>query len=295
MRIAPSPRPIVALVALVALAALWGCGAAPTAAPPSAPTAEGAPSGAPAASAEPAPIAPIAPSAGPRAQSSGSSAAAASAPAGPEVLARDSSPPGIRRLSPEESKELETTCKPLADAMVQAAKKAKPKNATDRNAFMEEFLANPPKLGKVDTARCAGLMLDELKGFLAHTIESEASMSIGQIVIGLSMSLEAEPPALCPSAGPVPADLAALAAAPYASKADDWSARGWKCVRFDLTGQPQRFQYRFVTDDKAGRWEVVARGYSVKGGAPTELYARGRIEDGHIRPSREVYRRAVGK
>ena len=39
-------------------------------------------------------------------------------------------------------------------------------------------------------------------------------------------------------------------------------------------------------------WEVIARGFPVKGGAPTELYARGRIEGGHIQPSREVYRRA---
>ncbi len=79
------------------------------------------------------------------------------------------------------------------------------------------------------------------------------------------------------------------------SKTEDWAAPGWGCAHFNLAGESQRFQYQLVTDGKAGTWEVVARGFPVKGGAPTELYARGRIEEGHIKPSREVYRRAAAR
>ena len=102
---------------------------------------------------------------------------------------------------------------------------------------------------------------------------------------------EREPPALCAGAGPVPADLGALTAGPWTSKTEDWAAPGWACARFNLAGERQRFQYQIVTGATA--WEVIARGFPVPGGAPTELYARGPVEGGRIKPSREVYRRAL--
>jgi hypothetical protein len=210
----------------------------------------------------------------------------------PDVLASDSSPPGITKLSKEEGEAAQKTCKPLADALAAAAKKEKLAGATGRYAFVQQFLQNPPKLAHVDVAKCADLLLRDMRAYLAGMIESEAKMNLGRVVVGLATSLEREPPDLCASAGPVPADLGALAAGSWTSTAEDWSAPGWACARFNLAGEPQRFQYQLVTNAKAGTWEVIARGFPVKDGSPTELYAHGRIEDGHIKPSRDVYRRA---
>jgi hypothetical protein len=207
------------------------------------------------------------------------------------VLASDSAPPGVTRLSKEEGELARKACTPLADAMATAARKQKLTHAADRNAFLEDFLAHPPQLPRVDVATCADLLLREVRAYVAATIESEAMMNLGRIVVGLASSLEREPPELCAGAGPVPADLGVLKAGPWASKAEDWAAPGWVCAHFNLAGEPQRFQYQLVIG--AATWEVVARGFPVKGGAPTELYARGRIEGGHIQPSREVYRRAT--
>jgi len=270
----PSPRLPAAIVAL----SLVGCSAA---VPPAGASAEVATAPvatatvAPAAS-EPAP----APPSPPRSPE-------------PEVLASESSPPGISKLSKEEGEFAHKACAPLSNALATAAKKEKLAGATDRNAFIQEFLRNPPRLAGVDVPKCADLLLRDMRGYLAAMIESEAKMSLGRVVVGLASALEKEPAELCPSAGPVPADLGALAAGPWASKAEDWTGRGWACSRFNLAGEPQRFQYEIVTNGKAGTWEVIARGFPLKGGAPTELYARGRIEGGHIQPSREVYRRAL--
>jgi hypothetical protein len=216
---------------------------------------------------------------------------AAAVPAEPEVLAKDTSPPGVARLSKEEAEAAKKTCAPLAEAIAKAAQKRKPAGPAERNAFIEEILANPPKLPKVDVAHCADLLLRDMRGYVAAMVESEAHMAIGRIVVGLATALELEPPALCASAGPVPTDLGALAAGPWISQPGDWAAPGWKCARFALSGEAQRFQYQLVTDAAAGTWEIVARGFPVKGGEPTELYAHGRLEGGHIKPSREVYRR----
>ena len=210
----------------------------------------------------------------------------------PEVLATDSSPPGITRLSKEEAEVARKTCTPLTNAVAAAAKKKKLASPADRDAFVQEFLQNPPKLPHVDVARCAELILRDMRAYAAATLENEAMMNIGRAVVGLATSLEREPADLCASAGPVPADLGALAAGPWRSKPEDWSAPGWACAHFNLAGEPQRFQYQIVTNAKVGTWEVIARGFPVKGGAPTELYARGRIEGGHIQPSREVFRRS---
>jgi hypothetical protein len=211
----------------------------------------------------------------------------------PEVLASDSSPPGITKLSKEEGAFAQKACAPLSEALAAAAKKKKLSGPADRNAFVQEFLQNPPPLPRIDVAKCADLLLRDVRGYIAAVVESEAKMNLGRVVVGLASSLDREPPASCASAGPVPADLGALAAGPWVSKPEDWSAPGWACTRFNLGGEPQRFQYQLVTS--ATSWEVVARGFPVKGGAPTELYARGLVEGGHIQPSREVYRRTPTK
>lgn len=210
-----------------------------------------------------------------------------------EVLASESSPPGLNPVPKEELDAAQKTCKPLAEAIAAAARKKKLAGAAERDAFLSEFLANPPKLPNVDVAKCSDLLLRDLKAYRATMIESEAKMNIGRVLVGLSVALESEPPELCASAGPVPADLNALASGPWVSKPEDWSAPGFRCARFALGGEPQRFQYQIVTDKGAGTWEVIARGFPVKGAPPTELYARGRIENGQIKKSRDVFRRST--
>lgn len=219
-------------------------------------------------------------------------AAPAPRPDEPEVRAADSTPPGVEAVSKGDQAFASKSCKPLTDAIAAAAKKKKLGTAAERTAFTEEMLQHPPQVGKLDVARCADIMLRDLRGYLARTAESEAEMNIGRIVVGLAAASEHEPPSLCASAGPVPADRGALGEGAWTSKAEDWSAPGWKCARFDLAGQPQRFQYRLVTDAKAGSWEVVAVGTPVKGAGATELYARGKLESGRVQPTREVFRRA---
>jgi hypothetical protein len=279
------------LAGLLVAGLVAGCGSSSAA--PVSPNAE--------TSSAPSPSAPLPPheAAAPGASgepSAKASAPAASAPApkGSEVLAADSSPPGVTKLSKEEAEVARKSCKPLADALATAAKSKKIASNADRNAFVEKFLEAPPKLAHVDVARCADLILRDLRAYVAATIESEARLNLGRIVVGLATSLEREPPEFCASAGPVPAEPIA-AGAPFQSKPGDWAAPGWKCARFDLAGEPQRFQYELVTDPKAGTWEIVARGRPIAGAAATELYSRGRLENGHFQPSRDVYRRAPTK
>ena len=209
-----------------------------------------------------------------------------------DVLASDSSPPGITKLSKEEGEAAQKTCKPLADALAAAAKKEKLAGATGRYAFVQQFLQNPPKLAHVDVAKCAE-PAPSRHACLPRRHDRERSEDEPRPRRGRPRDV-----ARARAAGSLrkrrahPGRFGALTAGSWTSKAEDWSAPGWACARFNLAGEPQRFQYQLVTNAKAGTWEVIARGFPVKDGSPTELYAHGRIEDGHIKPSRDVYRRA---
>lgn len=277
-----------ALAAAIAVTAGTAAGCGPSSPEPAAPAAgpqSGTATPASAApSAEPAPVTTAdVPSPAPTAS------AVAEAPPKPGVPADSVPVPGTDPLSEAEAKELSTKCKKLSDAIVAAAKKGGAKKRPIDH--VEEVLANPPKLAGVDVPRCSELLRRETVTYLARSREAEAKLSLKRIVVGLVTALEREPPVLCPSAPPVPASLDAVKERPYASTADDWNTEGWKCVRFELVGGPQVFQYELRTDAKARSYEVVARGWPVRGGPQTELYIGGKIESGAIDPSMPVMRR----
>jgi hypothetical protein len=205
------------------------------------------------------------------------------------VLATDSAPEGTEPLDEAESKELASRCKPLSAAVAKAAQ-GDPEGGSSTERVLRA-LARPPQIAGVDVPRCARLMERAVRLNEARALESEPMINIRRIVFALSSAEGGEPPRLCPSAPPVPTDLRQLERAPYRSTAADWQGEGWRCVRFELVGVAQRFQYELRTDPKAGSYEIVARGYSVPGHGPTELYLAGKVEGGAIQPTSAVYRR----
>jgi hypothetical protein len=96
---------------------------------------------------------------------------------------------------------------------------------------------------------------------------------------------------LCASAAAVPADLATLKRGPVTPGPDAYATPGWMCVRFANQGAPQHFQYELRTDASDQSYEIVARGFPVKGKPAVELFLKGKAEDGQITPSSDVYRR----
>ncbi len=154
-----------------------------------------------------------------------------------------------------------------------------------------EALANPPKIAGVDVGRCSELMRRETIDYFARTREGEAKINLRRVIVGFMSSLDQGSPAFCASAPAVPPALESVKTAPYSSKPEDWSAEGWKCVRLDLSGAPQVFQYEMRTDPKNKTYEVIARGYPVQGGPATELYIAGKVENGAIDPSTPIMRR----
>jgi hypothetical protein len=200
-----------------------------------------------------------------------------------------SSPPGVNPLSDAEASELKTKCKKLTDEIASAARKDHAKKRPID--YVEEILAKPPKLAGVDVPRCSELIRRDTVDYLARTRESEAKINLKRIVVGFVTALGLEPPVFCPSAKAVPPDPAAVKDQPYSSSPADWQAPGWKCVRLDLSGAPQVFQYEIKSDPKAQTFEAIARGYPVKGAAPTELYIAGKVDHGAIDPSMPILRR----
>lgn len=237
-----------------------------------------------------------APSAEPTAAPSASATAAPSAepsaiaPATKPGVPVDSvPPPGTQPLTDAERAEASTKCKKLSDAIVAASKKGGGKKRPID--YANEVFASPPKLAGVDVPRCTDLLRRDMIEYLARTRESEAKLNLKRIIVGLVTALEKEPPAFCPSAPAVPPDLATVKDTPYASTATDWKTPGWTCVRFDLVGGQQVFQYELRTDPKARTFEAIARGYPVQGAPATELFIAGKVENGAIDPSMPVMRR----
>ena len=209
--------------------------------------------------------------------------------AGPPVLAVDSTPPGVAPLSEAEQQESKHKCKPLVEAI--AARAQKDRRRQEPIAYVREVLKGPPQMPKEAHERCAELILRDMLAYRARSLEAQAINELKRIVVGLSTAMAGTEARLCPSAPAVPADHRGLASGPYRSTAADWQAEGWQCVRFDLTGRPQRFQYELSTDPKARSYEIIARGYSVEGQPVVELFLPGKVEGGAIQPSSEIYRR----
>ena len=205
------------------------------------------------------------PIAAPDASSAVVPAAAASSPApatqAQSKLAADSLPEGLSPLSDDEVKEAETQCKPLGDALADAAKRDKPK--VGMVDFATEFLKNPPKLAGVDAARCGDLILKDLNIFRARTMETEAIRYLQAMARGVRSAYLHEPPTVCPSASPTPANLSDVKDKSYKSTSEDWSSsKGWSCIRFALA-EPQRYQYELRMDPAAKHFEGIARGLAL--------------------------------
>jgi hypothetical protein len=276
------------LVAGLVLTGAFACGPA---ASPSTPSQDG--SGQPqstvakaaSAAADSVPSTPAAAARSARAPGSPTRLAAATVP----VLATDSVARGLEPLGDSERAELASGCKPLADAIVAAAKRDGRKKPAAQ--YVDQVLASPPKLKGVDLRRCAGLMRRDLAVYLARTMEAEAIMNLKRLVVGLSTAAEEQKGRLCPSASPVPQDLDVLRRGPYRSTAAQWRAEGWACARFDLSAEPQRFQYALETDPQSQSFVLRARGFVVDAEPPEELYLSGKMEGGTIEPSSNVVRR----
>jgi hypothetical protein len=257
--------------------ALVGCGS-PTATPATAPHSE------PSASAAP----------------SHASKAEAAAPAQPkptkadaggavqERLARTSPPPGVSPLSVDEQGYAKTKCDALLKAVEREAKKRKGK--ADAVELAIGVLKNPPKASGVDVAKCAALLIRDLETYRAKTIEIEALQTLKRIGVGLGSALTREPPGVCPSAPPTPKRLEALQTGPTETKPADWNSDGWRCAGFAAAG-PIRFQYELRTDQKAKRYEIIARGYPGSSEQPTELVFRVPFGSGEPDLTQPIYRR----
>lgn len=267
-----------------ALVSPWGIGCGPASPEPVSPAPTATASASAPASAEPtaAPTASV--SAAPTTEP------AAIAPAAKPGVPVDSvAPPGTQPLTDAERKEVSSKCKKLSDAIVAASKKGGGKKRPID--YANEVFASPPKLPGVDVPRCTELLRRDMVEYLARTRESEAKLNLKRIIVGLVTALEHEPPAFCASAPAVPPDLATVKDTPYASTSADWKAPGWTCVRFDLVGGQQVFQYELRTDAKARTYEAIARGYPVQGAPATELFIAGKVESGALDPSMPIMRR----
>jgi len=265
---------------LLALGLLLGSACAVTPAPAPAP----APVSTPAVVAIPRPSAAPSPSEPPPALES--APAASAPPRGEPVRVADSLPDGLVALTMAERDELAARCKPLTDAIAAVATKSRGKSPLD---LALEVLASPPALPGVDVPRCSELMLRELEIYRARAIEGEAIMNLKRISFGMAAAFTAGE-ALCPSAPPVPAAPGEFRDEKYSSKPEDWKAPGWRCLGFD---QPmtQRYQYEVLVDAKARTYEAIARRPGAGRRPPSELFLRGRIENGDLQPNSDVLRR----
>ena len=202
-------------------------------------------------------------------------------------LAAESLPAGLHPITEAEANEVTTRCKPLTAALGAAAKKNSTQSPYD---FTVEFLKNPPKLKGVDVPRCADIVLRDFATRRAEMLESHASRHLMEIALSMKTAYDKQPAQLCPSAGPTPPELQSLEGKALPYRPEDWAAEGWKCVRF--APQPTvHYQYELKSDPQTLTYEVIARGYPVKGAPPSELYLRGKLGPGAPQAPGPVYRR----
>lgn len=215
--------------------------------------------------------------------------AAPSAPAAPAREPRpalSSSPEGVQPLSDEEKKTLKNACGAFTKAVEKAAKAlGKP----SLEAVLEVLRA-PPSPAGVDGPACAGLMQRDMIVYRARTLESEALLGLKRFAVGVVSAAESDKKEHCPSAPPVPKEIAILKNGPFTSTPADYASPGYRCAHFDMP-TPQHFQYELETDEKAGTFRVIARGFPVEGQGPEELFLGGRFEAGMEVLAGEILRR----
>jgi hypothetical protein len=233
--------------------------------------------------------APVSPPAPPPPEAPARAASAAPSEAPPPPLAAPAAPspplpPAVAPLTQAEQKETERTCKPLLNALAQ---RKKPGSGVTPLDLLEQVLVKPPPaMSKPDVARCAELMRRGIATYLQAAIEMEARVTTRQIAMSMAAAYEREQGgdggpvvhALCPSAQPVPADLAAVRGKAHVAAESDWSGPGWACLHFQLGGN-QRFQYEVKTDPAARTFLVIGRQPSADGTRVVEISQPGRVTD----------------
>ncbi len=203
------------------------------------------------------------------------------------VLAAESAPAGLEPLSEQEQEQLKGSCAKLVTWAQKRAGKASTRAAATEKLL--EALSGAPQMDGVDVASCRDLLTRQLQVYIARTKEVEAQTTLKMLMLAMASAVETRGK-LCPSAPPVPSKLSAVKTAPYPPRAGDWQAAGWTCLGHHGQG-PQRFQYEVKSDPAAGTFEILARGYPVAGGAPTELSLTSKVVDGRVELHSNVYRR----
>lgn len=268
------------LIGLAASQLVAGCAASPPPPPgdPAAPPAESTPStaaGSPAAT-DPEPA---------------DTGAKSAPPAAKEAREADTSDPdGLPKISPDERKVLDGDCKKFTEAVARSVGRKKLADGETRADQTLAALDKAPKVQGVDVAKCTDLMRRDLQIYAARQSETEAKNNLKLVAVNIGVAYE-NGKKLCPSAGPTPPTLDAFKAGAVATSPNDWMAPGWACVRFGPSTVPTRWQYELKTDKGGGTWEVVARGYPVAGGPPTELFLAGVIDANGVTPPGSVKRR----
>jgi hypothetical protein len=199
------------------------------------------------------------------------------------ALAALATPADPQPLTSAEEAEMQGACKPLSDGLVAWAKRQTNSPARPADVLRTQGAELAPQMAPALRAHCADLFIRGLQVYQQKVVEIEAKTTLKSLATGL-LSAYAETERLCPPADhPVPASLEQLGAGPYHSTAADWSGAGWKCAGGDfLTGEPQRFQYAFHSDPKAGTFELTATGRPLEGGRIVQFVLRGRVEGGSL-------------
>lgn len=189
------------------------------------------------------------------------------------------SAPAPKPLTKDEQKTLETTCRPLVDAVMEIVRKT---GKGSELAALRTIAENPPKMPIANLPECVALFERALRGYLQAAVEVEATTVTRRMALGMASAF-AESGTLCPSTErPVPARLENVLSGPYRSTSADWQTPTWKCLQIDLTDQTQRFQYEVRTDAAAKSFEIVARGSPGQDDRVVELVQRGTIKDGNL-------------
>lgn len=200
------------------------------------------------------------------------------------VLAALAAPSDPQPLTKGEEQELQGACKPLSDGLVAWAKRQGASSAKPADVLRGQGAELAPQMDPALRAHCAGLLIRGLEVYRQKSIEVEAKVTLKSLATAL-LSAYAEKDSLCPSADrPVPASLDQLSAGPYHSTAADWAGAGWQCAGGGfLAGEPQRFQYAFHSEPKAGTFELTATGRPLEGGRVVQFVLRGRVEGGALK------------
>jgi hypothetical protein len=200
----------------------------------------------------------------------GSGADASTEPAG--MLAAESVPAGLEPLSRTELALLEVECGRIT-AQVQAPAQSMPAGPDAMLAMLDVLDGLRSDESRTD---CLDLAERDIKNQLAGMIDREAMRTLEWLTGKLHQRLSRGDD-LCPSAAPVPSSLEAVRNGPPSIDRSEWERAGWEkdgeaCLDSDWRELAKRFQVELQTDLAQRTSKLIARGYPVVGGEPSELF-----------------------